>query len=66
TMQTGMEEATGRENILPGQDVGQPEVIKNARLLELRKKIESGFYESKEVLSKIVDKMLNEFKEHKK
>lgn len=38
----------------------------DAKIEELRRKIRSGFYESKEVLTKIVEKMLNDIKEESK
>jgi len=65
-MQTHMEGTSDRAGNAPVQSEEKNDELKSTRILELRKKIESGFYDSKEVLSQIVDKMLNEIKRKNK
>lgn len=64
-IQPGTESSTGRDRLTPSKSRTKEDAAERARILELRKKIDSGFYESSEVMTKIVEKMLDDLKEEK-
>lgn len=65
-MQTQMAADCGRNEKRAERRNGDSEAEPSERILELRDRIRSGFYDSREVIMEIVNKLYNEIKAPKK
>lgn len=61
-MQTGAAADFGSYEKRTEKRLDKSEIKPNDKIIELRQKIRSGYYESKEVLMQIVNKLLNDIK----
>lgn len=65
-MQTGSAKNLDSSERRAEKRIENPEAKPNEKIEELRKKIRSGFYESKEVMLEIVNRLLNDIKQSNK